>query len=60
MVANGSGTDTLVGEALPFGAAVQAVGRAWTGVDQNPAHPLAPAAAISVSTAVAVRWSRWE
>lgn len=49
-----------VGEALPFGAAVEAVGRAWTGADQDPAHLIAMAAAALVSTAVAVRWFRWE
>jgi ABC-2 type transport system permease protein len=49
-----------VGESLPFGAAVQAMGRAWADMDQNPAHLIAMAAAILVSTAVAVRYFRWE
>ncbi|MCC3765856.1 ABC transporter permease [Glycomyces sp. TRM65418] len=49
-----------IGEALPFGAAVQAVGRAWAGADQNPAHLLALAAAAVLSTAVAVKCFRWE
>jgi ABC-2 type transport system permease protein len=51
---------SAVGELLPFGAAVQAVGNAWVGAGQNPAHLLAMAVAIAVSTAVAVTWFRWE
>lgn len=49
-----------VGESLPFGAAVQAVGDAWIGADLNPAHLVAMLAAITVSGAVAVRFFRWD
>lgn len=49
-----------VGEVLPFGASVQAVGNAWVGADQNPAHLIAMAAAIIVSTAIAIRLFRWD
>ena len=49
-----------VGEALPFGAAVQAIGGAWAGHDQEPAHLIAMAAAVVVSGAVAVKWFRWD
>ncbi|WP_026932138.1 ABC transporter permease [Glycomyces tenuis] len=49
-----------VGEALPFGAAVQAVGAAWAGGEQNLAHLLALAAAIVVSAAISVKAFRWD
>lgn len=49
-----------IGEVLPFGAAVQAIGNAWTGTDQNPAHLIAMAAAIALSSAVAIRLFRWD
>ncbi|GAA2272391.1 hypothetical protein GCM10009853_027720 [Glycomyces scopariae] len=49
-----------VGEALPFGAAVQAVGRAWSGLPQEPGHLIALAVAVLVSSALAVRCFRWE
>jgi ABC-2 type transport system permease protein len=49
-----------VGEALPFGAAVQAVGDAWAGAGQNPAHLLALTVAIVVSSAVAIKYFRWD
>ncbi|GAB3235735.1 hypothetical protein GCM10027447_33590 [Glycomyces halotolerans] len=49
-----------VGERLPFGAAVQAMGDAWIGADVNPAHLLAMLAAIAVSCAVAIRFFRWD
>ncbi len=49
-----------VGEALPFGAAVQALGSAWAGFDQDPTHLIAMAAAIVVSSAVAIKWFRWD
>ncbi|SDE16741.1 ABC transporter permease [Glycomyces harbinensis] len=49
-----------VGEALPFGAAVQAVGDAWTGAALNPSHLIALAAATAISAAVAVKCFRWE
>ncbi|THV23510.1 ABC transporter permease [Glycomyces paridis] len=48
-----------VGEALPFGAAVDAVGRAWAGLPQDPANLLALAAAVLVCGAVAVKAFRW-
>ncbi|WP_100448787.1 ABC transporter permease [Glycomyces xiaoerkulensis] len=54
------GPVAAVGEVLPFGAAVQAVGNAWVGLEQNPAHLLAMVAAIAVSVAIAVRFFRWE
>ena len=49
-----------VGEVLPFGASVQAVGNAWTGKDQDPAHLIGMAVAINVSASVAVRLFRWD
>lgn len=48
------------GEMLPFGAAVQAIGAAWVGADQDPAHLIGMGAAVLVSGAIAVRWFRWD
>lgn len=54
------GPVAAVGEALPFGASVQAIGGAWAGADQNPAHLIAMAVAIVVSSSVAIRLFRWD
>lgn len=49
-----------VGEALPFGAAVQAMGDAWTGAPTDPAHLIALAIAFVVSALGAVALFRWD
>lgn len=54
------GPIAAVGEALPFGAAVKAFGAAWLGADLDPAHLIALAVAIVVSSAVAVVSFRWD
>ncbi|MFY1694428.1 MULTISPECIES: ABC transporter permease [unclassified Solwaraspora] len=50
----------MVGEALPFGAAVQAVGAAWAGEPPQPRHLIALAVATVVSALVAARFFRWQ
>ncbi|WP_030159151.1 ABC transporter permease [Glycomyces sp. NRRL B-16210] len=54
------GPIAVIGEALPFGAAVKAFGAAWIGADLNPAHLIAMVVAIAVSSAVAVAAFRWD
>lgn len=48
-----------VGEALPFGAAVQAVGAAWSDSAPNPVHLLSMVGVAVVSSVVAARFFRW-
>ncbi|UKJ65222.1 ABC transporter permease [Cellulosimicrobium cellulans] len=48
-----------VGELLPFGAAVQALGDAWAGQPVEAAHLVALGGAVLVGTVAAARWFRW-
>lgn len=50
----------VVGEALPFGASVHALGAAWSGVAPQPRHLIALAVATVLSTLVAARFFRWQ
>ncbi|TDD44635.1 ABC transporter permease [Nonomuraea terrae] len=49
-----------IGETLPFGASVHAVGAAWVGTAPEPRHLLCMAAAIVVSALVSTRFFRWQ
>ncbi|GAA2869391.1 hypothetical protein GCM10010517_29370 [Streptosporangium fragile] len=49
-----------VGEVLPFGAAMQAVGAAWAGNTPEPVHLLSLAATLVAGGALAARFFRWQ
>ncbi|WP_265522101.1 ABC transporter permease [Oerskovia flava] len=49
-----------VGEALPFGAAVQAVGAAWVGRPVEVSHVVALVAAVVVGGLISARNFRWD
>ncbi|WP_127502585.1 hypothetical protein [Actinoplanes solisilvae] len=48
-----------VGEALPFGAAVRALGDAWAGAGAHPASLVSLAVCAVVCVLLAVRFFRW-
>ena len=48
-----------LGEALPFGASVQALGDAWAGAPVEAAHLVALGATVVVCSLVAARFFRW-
>ncbi|MBK0417721.1 ABC transporter permease [Leucobacter sp. CSA1] len=49
-----------VGEALPFGAGVEALSAAWAGMPADPAHLVSLAVSAVVGAAVAALFFRWE
>ena len=49
-----------IGEALPFGAAVEALSAAWAGATVEPAHLISLAVSAVAGAAVAALFFRWE
>lgn len=49
-----------VGEHLPFGATVQALGAAWVGADVEPSHLLALGVSVVVGAGLGAAFFRWE
>lgn len=49
-----------VGEALPFGAGVQALQAGWAGTGVEPVHLVALGAAAVLSTVASAVWFRWD